>query len=123
MELLSKYKVLYLPDICYLTDKQVENITRFVENGGGLVMTYATSLYNEHGEKRSDFALGNLAKIRYHKPDERLSEMMTQNQTFGSVYDMYLKARRGQEVIKRPLAEGSSQHTFMKLLMCLAAEQ
>ena len=106
MELLSKYKVLYLPDICYLTDKQVENITKFVENGGGLVMTYAASLYDEHGEKRSDFALGNLAKIRYHKPDERLSEMMTLNQTFGSVYDMYLKVRRGQEVIKPPLADG-----------------
>ena len=106
MELLSKYKVLYLPDICYLTDKQLANITRFVENGGGLVMTYATSLYDEYGEKRSDFALGNLAKIRYHKPDKGLSEMMTQNQTFGSVYDMYLKARPGQEVIKRPLADG-----------------
>src|SRR5258706_2464176 len=106
IELLSKYKVLYLPDICYLTDKQQASITRFVENGGGLVMTYATSLYNEHGEKRSDFALGNLAQIRYQKPDRRLSEMMTQNQTFGSVYDIYLKARPGQEVIKRPLADG-----------------
>ena len=102
MDLLSKYKVLYLPDICYLTDKQLANITRFVENGGGLVMTYATSLYDEHGEKRSDFAFGNLAKIRYHKPDERLSEKVAENLAFGSVYDMYLKARPGQEVIKRP---------------------
>jgi len=33
-------------------------------------------------------------------------EMMNQNQTFGSVYDMYLKVRPGQEVIKRPLADG-----------------
>ncbi len=105
-DLLSQYKVLYLADICYLTDKQVANITRFVENGGGLVMTYATSLYDEHGEKRSDFALGNLAKIQYHKPDEGLSEKVVQNLAFGSVYDVYLKARSGQEVIKHPLADG-----------------
>src|SRR4029079_15805976 len=32
--------------------------------------------------------------------------MMTENQTFGSIYDMYLKARRGQEVIRHPLAGG-----------------
>ena len=105
VELLSKYKVLYLPDICYLTDKQMANITRFVADGGGLVMTYATSLYDEHGEKRSDFALGDLIKIRYHKPDERLSEKVSENLAFGSVKDMYLKARPGQEVIKPPLAD------------------
>jgi len=49
IEMLSKYKVLFLPDICYLTENQISNIMMFVENGGGLVMTYATSLYDEDG--------------------------------------------------------------------------
>ncbi len=106
LDLISKYKVLFLADICYLTDKQLTTISRFVENGGGLVMTNATSLYNEHGEKRTDFALGQLAKIRYRKPDERLSEKVAQHLEFGSVFDMYLKARPGQSVIKHPLADG-----------------
>jgi len=106
LDLISKYKVLFLADICYLTDKQLTTISRFVENGGGLVMTNATSLYNEHGERRTDFALGQLAKIRYRKPDERLSEKVAQHLEFGSVFDMYLKARPGQSVIKHPLADG-----------------
>lgn len=103
-DILKKYKVLYLPDICYLSDKQVENITRFVEEGGGLVMTYATSLYNEKGERRTDFALGSLAKIRYKKPDEGLSVKISKHQTYGGVWDLYLKTRQGQEIIKSPLA-------------------
>lgn len=106
IDILTKYKVLYLPDICCLTEKQITNITRFVENGGGLVMTYATSLYDENGEKHSDFILGNIAKIRYHKPDEKMSEKMLEHSTFGSVWDMYLKTRPGQDVIKSPLSDG-----------------
>ena len=106
IELLSQYKVLYLPDICYLTPKQIANIQRFVENGGGLVMTYATSLYDEHGNKLPDFGLGEIAKIRYHKPDERYSKKVAENFAFGSVQDMYLKARPAQVVIKPPVSEG-----------------
>jgi uncharacterized membrane protein len=105
-EVLNMYKVLYLPDITYLTDKQVTNITRFVENGGGLVMTYATSLYDENGNKRSDFALGNLAKVRYLSPDEKMTEKIGRNLNFGSGWDLYLKTRPGQDVIKSPLANG-----------------
>jgi len=104
INILKKYKVLYLPDICYLTDKQIANITYFVENGGGLIMTYATSLYDESGEKRSDFALGSLAQIRYHEPDERMAEKISETLIFGSVSDVYLKMRPGQNVIKPPLA-------------------
>ncbi len=45
-------------------------------------MTYATSLYNEHGEKRQDFGLGDLGKIQYHKPDEQTSEKIAENLAF-----------------------------------------
>lgn len=105
-EILNRYKVLYLPDICSLTDKQIDNITDFVENGGGLVMTCATSLYDEKGEKRQDFVLGHLAKIRHHRPDDKMSRKMYEHYTFGSVWDMYLKTRPGQEVIKFPFSDG-----------------
>ena len=106
IDLLNKFKVLFLPDICYLTDTQTANITRFVEGGGGLVMTYATSLYDENGKKRSDFALGNLAGIKYHPPDSALTEKMSANLNFGSGWDLYMKTRTGQNVIKPPLADG-----------------
>jgi len=106
IEMLSKYKVLFLPDICYLTESQISNIMMFVENGGGLVMTYATSLYDEDGIRRPDFALGNLARIKYQNTDYALSEKMSANLNFGSGWDLYMKARTGQNVIKPPLADG-----------------
>ncbi len=104
-ELLNQYKVLYLPDICYLSDKQIANIKNFVKQGGGLVMTYATSLYDEKGKKRSDFALGDLAGIQYIEPDENMSEKMAATLSFGGVWDLYMKARPGQQVIKPPLTD------------------
>jgi len=57
MELLSKYKVLYLADIA-TDNKQLANITRFVENGVDCD-DLCYFVYDEHGEKRSDFALAN----------------------------------------------------------------
>lgn len=104
-EIINQYKVLYLPDICYLSDTQAENIENFVKNGGGLVMTYATSLYDEYGKKRSDFSLGKLARIQYLKPDKKMSEKMQENLAFGGVWDLYMKTRDGQSVIKSPLTE------------------
>jgi uncharacterized membrane protein len=103
-EILKRFKVLYLADICCLSDRQSENITDFVRNGGGLIMTHATSLYDENGKKRSDFSLGNIARIRYHEPDEKLTEKISTNLAFGSVSDIYLKMRPGQNIIKTPLA-------------------
>jgi len=67
-----------------LADKQISNITKFVEGGGGLVMTYATSLYDKNGKIRSNFAPGNLARIKHHDPDFSLSEKMSANLNFGS---------------------------------------
>ena len=69
-------------------------------------MMYATSLFDEKGNKRSDFALGSLAKISYHKPDEILQEKIMKHYTYGGVWDMYVKTRQGQEVIKKPLSSG-----------------
>ena len=102
IDILNSYKVLFLPDICYLTDKQIANIIKFVENGGGLVMTYATSLYDENGKKRSDFALGNLARIKYHTPDDQMLEKISKNLNFGSGWDLYLKTRTGQKINQIP---------------------
>ena len=53
-------KTLVLPNVGSLSDTQCEAIRRFVEGGGGLVATGETSLYDEQGRKRDDFALSNL---------------------------------------------------------------
>jgi hypothetical protein len=52
--------VLILPNVGALSDAQVASVRRFVRNGGSLVATGDTSLYDEWGDPRPDFALADL---------------------------------------------------------------
>ena len=56
----AQLSVLVLPNLAVMTDQQVAAIRRFVERGGSLIATGETSLYNEWGEKRNDFAFADL---------------------------------------------------------------
>jgi hypothetical protein len=52
--------VLILPNLGALNDAQVASIRRFVERGGALAATSQTSLFDEWGDARPDFALAEL---------------------------------------------------------------
>jgi hypothetical protein len=56
----ERLRALILPNVGALSDRQVASIRRFVERGGGLLATGATSLYDEWGDARPDFALADL---------------------------------------------------------------
>ena len=49
-----QFKVLALADVTNLSDAQCAQLKSFVENGGGLVATHETSLYDERGARRPD---------------------------------------------------------------------
>jgi len=104
-DVLRRYKVLYLPDICSLSEAQLSGIEQFVAGGGGLVMTYATSLYNEDGTRRQDFALGSLARVRAARPDDATRDKMESTLAMGNGWDLYLKARADQQVLQSPLVD------------------
>ncbi len=52
--------LLILPNLGAMSDSQVASVRRFEERGGGLLATGETSLYNEWGERRQDFALADI---------------------------------------------------------------
>lgn len=56
----SGLAALVLPNLGSLSDAQAASIRRFVEQGGGLLATGQTSLYDEWGDRRPDFALADL---------------------------------------------------------------
>ncbi len=56
-ERLKGLKVLILPNAACISEEHVEVIRRFVRNGGGLVASFRTSLYDERGNRRPDFGL------------------------------------------------------------------
>lgn len=65
---LGRFRVLVLPCVACLSDRQCAQIRRFVQNGGSLVATFETSLFDENGARRSDFGLGDLFGVKAAGP-------------------------------------------------------
>jgi hypothetical protein len=59
----GRLAALVLPNVGALSDSQVAAIRRFHENGGAIVATGRTSLYDEHGDPRQEMALADLLGI------------------------------------------------------------
>jgi hypothetical protein len=56
----SQFAVLVLPNLAILTSGQLESVREFARKGGGLIATGETSLYDEWGDRLTDYALGDL---------------------------------------------------------------
>jgi hypothetical protein len=67
-EYLSAYSVLYLANSC-LSEEQCDNIRGFVEAGGTVIATQETSLLDEYGQRRDNFALADVLAIDYVSGD------------------------------------------------------
>jgi hypothetical protein len=61
----NKVSLLVLPNLAAMSNSQVESVRRFVSKGGSLVATDETSLYDEYGDRRPDFALGDAFGAKY----------------------------------------------------------
>lgn len=63
--ILRRFRVLFLPNVACLSDAQVDIVREYVRGGGGLVATGETSLCDELGRPRPDFALRDLWGATY----------------------------------------------------------
>ena len=64
-ETLGRHAVLVLANAAALSDAQAEAVRRYVRAGGGLVASGETSLCDELGRPRGDFALADLFGVSY----------------------------------------------------------
>jgi hypothetical protein len=64
-EHLKPFKVLILPNAAALSNDQIQTIREYVSVGGGLVATCETSLFDELGHPRANFALADLFGVDY----------------------------------------------------------
>ncbi len=62
---LAQYRVLILPNAACLDDRQVAAVREFVRGGGGLVASLDTSLFDEFGTPRNNFALADVFGADY----------------------------------------------------------
>ncbi|MVM28984.1 hypothetical protein GO755_02985 [Spirosoma sp. HMF4905] len=91
---LKRFKLLILPNIAALSDAQCKQIQAFVDNGGSVVSTFETSLYDEEGKQRSDFGLASLFGVSYDQKVEgpmRNSYLQLRNDAKNSQTQLILK--------------------------------
>jgi len=69
-EHLKPFKLLILPNVAALSAEQCGQLRKFVEGGGSLLATFETSLYDETGQRRSDFGLADLFGVSFDKSVE-----------------------------------------------------
>lgn len=60
LEDIKGYELLILPNIACLSDHQCMQLREYVDQGGHLIATFQTSLFDEEGNRRSDFGLADL---------------------------------------------------------------
>jgi hypothetical protein len=59
-EELDRYAAIFLPNVACMNDKTAGRLKDYVRRGGNLFATFETSLYDETGERRADFALAEV---------------------------------------------------------------
>ncbi len=59
-EPLERYAAIFLPNVACMSDKAAARLKAYVEQGGSLFATFETSLYDDTGIRRQDFALASL---------------------------------------------------------------
>jgi hypothetical protein len=82
--------VLILPNLAAISDAQADVVKRYVLRGGGLIATGDTSLCNEWGEIRQDYALADLFGVHLVKRRGGADRSAAENQATGT-YHTYLR--------------------------------
>ena len=62
---LQKYNLVILPNVRCMSDKEIGLLKDYVRDGGKVIATYATSLYDTEHKERSDYGLRELFGVRY----------------------------------------------------------
>ncbi len=94
LDALRAYRVLYLAGVTHLSQRRIANIERFVETGGGLVVSYKASLFDSEGRPAARFALEDLVRVRPVKPAGQLAGTIAEYHSMtGGPYDLYLADR------------------------------
>jgi hypothetical protein len=57
---LSRYSMIVLPNVSCLSKDEEESLRNYVKNGGNLVSTFETSLFDETGNKKGNFGLADV---------------------------------------------------------------
>ncbi len=90
-ERLSSYAVLILPNMALMSDGQAAAVRQYAEHGGSVLATFQTGLFDETGNARKDFALGELFGIS--KAGEPTQANEKARESMGGIHLQYIRQR------------------------------
>jgi hypothetical protein len=104
-EKLARYNVIYLANIPYLSAERVSNLNNYVYNGGNLIASYATTLFDSSGSRQSRFGLEDLIKVRPFTPAGDTREIVENYWSMtGGPNDLYLlTTHEGERLLGKEL--------------------
>jgi hypothetical protein len=73
-ERLQKYKLVILPNVRCMSDKEIDVLKNYVREGGNLIATYTSSLCDTNGKERADYGLAELFGVSYAGKKENTSK-------------------------------------------------
>lgn len=86
----KQFSLLVLPNLGAMSEDQISGVRRFVKNGGNLIATGETSLFNEWGDLRQDYGLADLFGAHITDPDAIRSDEIRKNRA-GETLHSYLR--------------------------------
>ena len=128
-QLLSRYEMVYAPNVACLSDAQCAMLADYVRHGGHLIATHLTSVADEYGRVRQNFGLAELFGAEFldaepvEIPDLYLKlpggELIPQDpqvmrihaaagaQVLGETLDRGRRANLGPAIVRRKAGNGS----------------
>ena len=88
--LLSRYQMLYAPNVACLSDSQCLMLVDYVRGGGALLATHLTSVADEYGRMRKNYGLAEIFGAEFSEPEP------------AEIPDLYLKLPSGEEIPQDP---------------------
>jgi type 1 glutamine amidotransferase len=106
---LQGLRAIVLPNAALLSQQQLDAVRQYVRAGGGLVCTHETSLYDETGERRSDFGLADVLGVHYRgvlpAADRRLTVVSPQHPVAARLADSALRHDQPHVVVQADSAQ------------------
>jgi hypothetical protein len=88
---LRPYRVIYLAGVAHLSEPRVAALREYVREGGGLVVSYTSTLFDAAGKRQPRFAVEDLVRAAPVEPSGELAETIANyNSMTGGPYDLYL---------------------------------
>ena len=114
----AQFSLLILPNLALMNDKQIAAIRRFVEKGGSLIATGDSSLYDEMGDRRNDYALADI--FGAHAINPTLKQAIPEEKMAREAYHTYVRLTPelrsqmiGPHIPSEPMVVGE-RHAILK---------